>query len=88
MCMWSCPYGRPQYLEEQGKCGKCDGCADLVDQGLNPVCVDSCPMRAIEFGDLGELKEKYGELPDLKVLPDKKMTNPSIIIHAKVEALK
>lgn len=88
MCLWSCPYERPQYLEEEGKAGKCDGCADLVDQGLNPVCVDSCPMRAIEFGDIAELREKYGDHTDLKVLADSSMTNPSITIHAVDEAKK
>lgn len=88
MCTWSCPYEQPQYLEELGKCGKCDGCADLVDQGLNPVCVDSCPMRAIEFGDIEELRKKYGNLPNMKELPDSKITNPSITMTAKQVAIK
>lgn len=88
MCLWSCPYERPQYLEEIGKAGKCDGCADLVDQGLNPVCVDSCPMRAIEFGDIEELRAKYGDNNHLNVLPDANMTKPSIVIKAKYQAME
>lgn len=87
MCIWSCPYERPQYLEEEGKCGKCDGCAELVDQGQNPVCVDSCPMRAIEFGDIEELRAKYGANYNLKVLPGASITKPSITVHAKPEAM-
>jgi anaerobic dimethyl sulfoxide reductase subunit B (iron-sulfur subunit) len=88
LCTWSCPYGRPQYLEGQGKAGKCDGCADLVDQGLNPVCVDTCPLRAIEFGDIEELRKKYGNTPDAKGLPDSNITHPSLTINPKKEAMK
>lgn len=83
MCIWSCPYGRPQYLAKQGKSGKCDGCADLVDQGLNPVCVDTCPLRAIEFGDIEELRKKYGTNADMKGLPTSATTKPNMVIKAK-----
>ncbi len=86
MCVWSCPYEAPQYNEEEGKAGKCDGCADLVDKGQNPACVDACLMRAIEFGDIEELRAKYGDHVNLKVLADAKMTKPSITVHAIPEA--
>lgn len=85
-CLWSCPYERPQFIEEEGRAGKCDGCADLVDQGQNPVCHDSCPMRAIEFGEISELRQKYGNHADLKVLPDSSITKPSITVDAKPHA--
>ncbi|MEA4900975.1 DMSO/selenate family reductase complex B subunit [Desulfitobacterium sp.] len=83
LCTWSCPYGRPQYLKEQGKSGKCDGCADLVDQGLNPVCVDACPMRAIEFGDIEELRRKYGTNADAQGLPSSSETKPNVVFKTK-----
>jgi anaerobic dimethyl sulfoxide reductase subunit B (iron-sulfur subunit) len=86
MCVWSCPYEGPQYNKEEGKVGKCDGCADLVDQGENPACVDACLMRAIEFGDIKELRKKYGAHANLKVLADYKITNPSITVNAIPEA--
>ena len=86
MCVWSCPYEGPQYIEKEGKVGKCDGCADLVDKGENPACVDACIMRAIEFGDIEELRAKYGDHTNLKVLADFGITNPSITVHAIPEA--
>lgn len=85
-CISLCPYDHPQYIEENRKCVKCDGCADLVDKDQNPACVDACPMRAIEFGDIEELREKHGSLSDLKVLVNSKITNPSITINTKNES--
>jgi len=41
----------------------CTTCAKLRELGEEPSCVASCPMRALEFGDLDELREKHaGEL--------------------------
>lgn len=83
MCVWSCPYGAPQYIEETGKVAKCTGCADLLEKGEEPACVASCVMRAIEFGDIDELRKKYGEKADIEYLPDSSMTHPSITIRMK-----
>jgi len=87
-CTWNCPYSVPQYIEEIGKVGKCDFCKDLIDQGENPVCVDACVMRAIKWGDLDELKAKYGSVStsDLPILPLSSITNPSTLIKAKTIA--
>lgn len=54
-CVMSCPYGQPQYDAEASVSRKCDGCSDLTAAGGNPVCVDSCLMRCLEFGDLDDL---------------------------------
>ena len=49
-CTFACPYAAPQYNEATGKAGKCSGCTSLVDQGQQPACVQSCIVRALEFG--------------------------------------
>lgn len=87
-CIWNCPYSVPQFIEELGKVGKCDFCKDLIDQGENPVCVDACPMRAIQWGELDDLKAKYGSVStsDLPILPLSSVTNPSTLIKAKTIA--
>ncbi len=80
MCVWSCPYGAPSYSEESHRIEKCDLCKDLVERGEQPACVASCLMRAIEFGDVDELRAKYGSNADILGLPDSRKTKPSIVI--------
>lgn len=87
-CTWSCPYGAPQYDEEKGKARKCDMCADLIDKGLNPVCVNSCVMRALKVGEFYELKAEHKGTQDLVVLPKSNITKPSVVITPKPMALK
>ena len=88
-CVRSCPYGVPQLLEDRGITGKCDSCKAFRDAGKNPVCVDACLMRCLEFGDLDELTAKHGSelVRDLPCLPSSEMTNPSILINPKACAL-
>ncbi len=79
-CEWACPYGAPHFDQAKGVMTKCTFCEDLLAQGQNPACVDACPMRAIEFGELEELRAKYGNLMDVEPLPASWMTHPSVVI--------
>lgn len=85
-CQMACPYGAPQYDARKGHMTKCDGCYERVSQGLNPVCVDSCPLRALEFGPIDELRAKHGALAAVAPLPDAKYTVPSIVIKPNPKA--
>lgn len=80
-CAMRCPYGAPQFDTEKNVMSKCDGCIDRLEQGFNPVCVDSCPQRAIEFGDITELRQKYGMQCDVAPLPDSRLTRPNLIVR-------
>jgi len=85
-CAWACPYGAPQFNPATGMMGKCDLCADYVDQGKNPSCVDACPMRVLDFGEYDELVAKYGDSGPVHPLPAPSITQPSIVLRAHKNA--
>lgn len=60
-CQLACPYEAPQFgVETDSKMEKCDLCLDRWGEGKKPVCVEACPMRALDAGPLDELEQKYG----------------------------
>lgn len=79
-CAMACPYGAPQYNARKGHMTKCDGCYERVAEGLKPVCVESCPLRALDFAPIEELRERYGTLDEVAPLPPASFTGPSIVI--------
>ena len=89
-CVKACPYAAPQYVASLQKVTKCDACAAQRAKGENPVCVDACPSRALDFGDLEELKAKYGSdlVKDISILPDSSITGSNTLIKAKACALE
>jgi anaerobic dimethyl sulfoxide reductase subunit B len=79
-CEWACPYGAPRYHEAAGRMTECDFCRDLLERQLPPECVEACPMRAIDFGDIGELRARYGSLDAAYPLPDGAITRPALVL--------
>jgi len=80
-CWKACPYGAPQYEgDEPGiKMSKCNMCIDRLEQGLKPICVLSCSMRALEFAPLGELERRYGNLKRVEDMPKDSITKPAVV---------
>ena len=86
-CVNACPYGHPQYIEELNLVHKCDSCIGLRSVGEQPACVSSCPMRALDFGPIEELRVRHPDAVDaLAVLPDPSQTSPSLAIDARKAA--
>ena len=79
-CAKACPYGAPQFNVTTRKMMKCNGCVDRLAQGKAPSCVEACPQRAIEFGDIDELRRKHGTVAGIAPLPDPRRTRPSLVI--------
>lgn len=86
LCVRACPYGAPQYNKKKFKSNKCDFCIELQEKGEEPVCVSTCPMRAIDFGPVEELKKKYGNVSQIKGMPSNSITHPNIVITPHKDA--
>jgi len=57
------PYEEVTYREWQaGTAQKCTLCVHRIDEGLEPSCVETCPTRALVFGDLNDAKSEISEL--------------------------
>lgn len=80
-CEWNCPYSAPQYNAAIGKMTKCDFCQDRLEAGLNPLCVDACPMRALHYGEYEELKAKFGDTGHIAPLPHPGLTKPHLVVR-------
>ena len=89
-CMSACPYGAPQYVAEDNLIVKCDTCKALRDAGQNPVCVDACPYRALEFGDLDELRREHGSdlVSEVPALPGADVTGANLLLKTRPAALQ
>lgn len=92
-CNWACPYAAPQYNWQAGYMTKCDFCYDNIDAGLPPACVAACPMRVLDFMEIGEQGVKALDRPLLSSnlwevpasehpfpLPDYSRTQPHLAI--------
>ena len=94
-CMAKCPQGAISKDPDTGivnndpeikKAVRCDMCADRVAEGKQPICVEACPLRALDFGEISELRQKYGEMADIAPLPSADETKPNIVITEPVNA--
>jgi len=79
-CEMACPYSAPQFDAAQGVMTKCDFCADFLAEDKNPACVDACPSRVLDFGEIDDLREKYGTESGLEPLPQASVTRPNLVI--------
>lgn len=79
-CAFACPYKAPSFSRTLRIMRKCDGCRGRVEAGKDPICVEACPMRALEFGEIGELRAREGSLCDVAPLPPGDYTHPNIVI--------
>jgi anaerobic dimethyl sulfoxide reductase subunit B (iron-sulfur subunit) len=81
-CWLACPYGTPQFETDvvpSAKMSKCNMCIERLEDGLKPICVRSCSMRALEFGPLDEIIGKYGNQKKIEEMPKETITRPAVV---------
>ena len=80
-CIASCPYD-VRYLNPAKKIvQKCQWCHHRVDAGLEPACVNTCPTRAMVFGDLNDPQAEIAKVlatNAVSVLKPEKDTGPQV----------
>jgi formate dehydrogenase iron-sulfur subunit len=57
-CVAACPFGVLDQREGDGRVWKCTLCYDRLKADLEPACAKACPTDSIQFGELGELRER------------------------------
>ena len=84
LCKDVCPYGAPQFAdEEKAKMQKCDYCLDRFAENRKPICVEACPVRALDSGELDELRAKYGDISDARGLVYSPVVQPAFVARPK-----
>ena len=61
-CMIACPYNARYFREDQGVVDKCTFCAQRVDQGKVPACVETCPSKVRLFGNLDDASGELAQV--------------------------
>jgi len=83
----ACPYGAIAFDSDAANSNgsKCTMCIDRITQGMLPICVAACQMRALDFGKMSDLKAKYPKaISSLTGMPDSQGVQPSVIFTPRV----
>jgi len=84
LCKDACPYGSPQFAdEEKARIQKCDLCIERWPEGKRPICVEACPTRALDAGDIVEMKAKHGDCTVAHAFTYSLVARPSLVTNPK-----
>jgi len=84
LCREACPYKAPQFAaDDEAKMQMCHLCADRWQEGRKPICVEACPMRALDAGPLDKLEAKYGRLKQVPGFVYAAECKPSVVFKAR-----
>ncbi len=85
-CEMACPYGAPQFNETTGHMDKCNMCVERLEVNKQPICVEACPDRVLEVGEISELRKKYGNVAGVAPLVSSSITGPNLVIKPSPQA--
>jgi anaerobic dimethyl sulfoxide reductase subunit B (iron-sulfur subunit) len=80
LCKEACPYDAPRFDEDGGSTIElCDFCMQRIDEGKQPICVEACPMRALDYGSREEMESRHGTQKEARGFTCVEENRPSII---------
>lgn len=83
-CLKACPWDVPQFgPEEDAKMQKCQFCLERLEQGQQTICVEACPVYALDVGPLDELRAKYGDAVSAEGFKYSERFKPSVVFKPK-----
>lgn len=83
-CLKVCPWNAPQFLNhEKAKMEKCNLCFERLEKGKQAICVEACPMFALDVGSIEDLKQKYIYTTETEGFKTTNKFKPSIIFKPK-----
>ncbi len=92
-CISACPYDKRYFNERTQTADKCNFCAQRVDKGLLPACVETCIGGARVFGDINDKNSDVYKLIHTfptSVLKEDQGTRPQVFyisLDSKLEEL-
>jgi len=87
LCLNACPWNAPQFgPEADARMQKCDLCMERLEQGQQPICVEACPMYALEVAPLEQLQAKYGSTTEATGFVYSERFRPSVVFKPRAEA--
>ena len=83
-CLKACPWDAPQFgPEDNARMQKCDFCLKRLEKGQQTICVESCPMFALDAGPIDQLIERYGDVPAADGFKPSERFRPSVTFKPK-----
>jgi len=84
LCLKACPWDAPQFGPDQNaKMQKCNLCYERLEKDQQPICVDACPMYALEVDGIEKLREKYDYDYNAEGFKYSEKIKPSVIFKPK-----
>lgn len=88
-CLKACPWDVPQFGNEKNpKMEKCNLCFDRLEKGQQTICVEACPMYALDVGSIDELRNKYGYINEAEGFRYSKNIGPCVFFKPKLNLLR
>ena len=83
-CLKACPWDAPQFgPEADAKMQKCQFCLERLEQGQQAICVEACPLYALDIGPLDELRARYGDAVSAEGFKYSARFQPSAVFKPK-----